>query len=391
MIFPICLDADHPLIDIVFQISLYFRDGHLPEVRLRMAQAAEEFIDLVADRLTHHQVPGGRGLAGFSKSRFLKSAYRHAEKSPPHAPFIGLAFEQHKYLRSAPHTELYFATIQDWEQERNNSMSYIRFSFPLDWFISGDRPHPHHLMQRWTHILRAEQGRGGVGFTLALGLEDWRRAEPFLTYLAALWPNIMMELRGSTRDYMCDAMREPNWLTAVGSKYLDRLGGAEAVRTQLATLPGFEISGYEGGLLIQAGIEPDPSFLPIFSPDVRWLIDPRLPLPPAIRDDACVPAPPAPGPTDYPHLVHLARVLKPVRTTSLGRRGRLHWGGLYWEPAPPGAYMDADWSMAWINRYDTPSPWDAFRFKSVSDIERLRRMGEAMTQEPIPYPIFPFK
>ncbi|UJB32708.1 type VI immunity family protein [Chromobacterium sp. Beijing] len=101
-----------------------------------------------------------------------------------------------------------------------------------------------------------------------------------------------------------------NWLTILGSQFIQKLGGETSLRAQLASWPNIVLSTYPGGLIIQAGEYPD------------------------------LGAPEDGAPISYVAVNH---VVKPIRTTE---PGSLH----YHLPQQNG--FDKSETVSWYARFD---------------------------------------
>jgi hypothetical protein len=158
--------------------------------------------------------------------------------------------------------------------------------------------------------LKPDSGYGGYGFVRSVDVGTMDQAEPLIYSLARRFPGAEVD-PGGYRMYTREGVKGDNWLTVLGSRWIDRIGGLTALRGALG--PEFVFHEYDGGLVIQAGARPQMG-------DSNRKIWPKL----------------------YPDL---ARVLKPIRITE---RGSFHTMGRN--------RFTRETSEAWLARYDK-EPW----------------------------------
>lgn len=374
--FPLRNQDGDTLLDLVFRITFYFKNSYKKEIRHNVLQATREFIDLMEGDFTYQATPFTRKWVKFNPSSVDKLGKYIENLQNDKSMSFGF-YKQFGDPNAAPRTQISTIFNYKWQEDLGTYQSYISFVFPFSWFSVPGRPHPRDLMRRWAGLVGARHGWAGVGFNYAINQWDQRFSEMIQFSLALIWPTLLLEEPLTDNDYLMDCTREPGWLTAVGDEFLPRLGGKEALRQRLALTPGVEMVDYPGGVIIQAGAEPDPVMLRIFDPAAAWLTDPGVPMPDRPWDDLCRPIPDTVGPADYPELVATAAALKPIRVERMGAQGQLHVGSYGPYPFEKGQYLDAERTKAWVDRFDIPSPWDAYRIKRDSDIDRMRNTIDA--------------
>jgi hypothetical protein len=112
------------------------------------------------------------------------------------------------------------------------------------------------LFQRWCGLLHAEHGYAGLGWVLPTTIGAQSAAVELLGPHAQRFVGLDVDLPATTTIKCQEGIRRVAWLTAVSSRLLQRVGGAEEV----ARRAGARISAhaYDGGTIFQAG--PHPQF-----------------------------------------------------------------------------------------------------------------------------------
>jgi hypothetical protein len=74
--------------------------------------------------------------------------------------------------------------------------------------------------------------------------------------VARRFPGIDVEPFGALASSADKGIKNINWLTLVGDVFLERMGGRDAVRRQLASVERVVVHDLQHGIMIQAGPEP---------------------------------------------------------------------------------------------------------------------------------------
>lgn len=196
-------------------------------------------------------------------------------------------------------------------------LGYLRVSFPLLGFVEGPTSLPHVLLEI-SRRLRPVSGYGGIGIIESPSSVISSEYAPVVYQWANRFPGLEADYPvehsiwlGQGRDGGKGGIKGGNWLTVLGDRYVQELGGASHVQTSLANVDErFVVSVYDGGLMIQAGPRPQLG-------DVQQNRWPDL-------------------------YVKLAKFLRPIRVT---QHCPFQYGG-------PGARFDLGRSIAWLRRFD---------------------------------------
>jgi hypothetical protein len=141
---------------------------------------------------------------------------------------------------------------------RPHKAGHLRFSLPIAWERDTQGPALLTLMRELCDSLSPLHGSAGLGFIYPpeeAGAYDAGAEGTFYPGVQR-FPGIdaTPTLIG---DGELDALPTLNWLTAVSHPFLERIGGAAAVKKELETGP-FNFYDYPGGMLYQAGSAPLP-------------------------------------------------------------------------------------------------------------------------------------
>ena len=162
------------------------------------------------------------------------------------------------------------------EDQVKARLSFLRFALPL-----GNLPESKGtfaaLVRRSLPVAAPDQGYAGIGFLESPDPGVKTLAEPMVYALAQRFPGIEVDRPLIHLLYLSDGIKGVNWLTALGLRWVEAMGGAPVLR---ATLPkAFVFHPFDGGLLIQAGPAPqagerNQKIWPVLYPDLARLLKP---------------------------------------------------------------------------------------------------------------------
>lgn len=196
-----------------------------------------------------------------------------------------------------------------WYEDVHKPLSYLRFYLPVE-ELSSDNALESSLLLPLCNLLRPLHGYFGLGLQSCHDHEDYQHVE---YELAQEFRAIDVGHSIVGNNLFRTGFKSVNWYTILDQQWIDKLGGADAIRIQLpderiALLP------YSHGLVIRAGEWPE----------LGWIEK-----------------------TSYPDLyVKVNEVLKPVRVPKL--QG-LHYGSVAGE-----IRFDERTSNEWVRRFDDP-------------------------------------
>jgi hypothetical protein len=185
-------------------------------------------------------------------------------------------------------------------------VGYLHMSLPLSWFADYGGTLPD-LVLRTCRRLIPLSGYAGIGILEAPDACVKQEHELSVRALAERFPGLEIEKWPGHIIHVHEGIKGVNWLTVLGERWINEMGGIEYLRSRLDE--NFEFHGYEGGVIIQAGSKP-------------YIGDATLGLWPQ-------------------HYVTLAKVLKKIQIKD-------HYPLQFGKPGR----MDYEASKAWLFRFD---------------------------------------
>lgn len=283
--------------------TLFFRGGHLPEVRERAYECIREYSEILGDKARCCLLPSGRvvragkkGLPLLTEDHVLKAR----QKGEDSAEYILTSAEGLGYSDSEPQpptpdnllwTELYLDSPPSFSRsypcpgvasrvplDRQISMLFTGFAPSL--FLLNEQPLSFaDLVLRWTARLRPVSGFAGWGimYTPAPLLRE--EVKQCLAPCLLRFPGLSLTDATWLSNFFADHIATINWLTIINEELAARIGGPE----RLASLGGgCPITPYPGGYVIQAGPRPEigdrsRGEIPLFYRRVHELLRPLHP------------------------------------------------------------------------------------------------------------------
>jgi len=244
--------------------SLYMRDPHSPEVRMGLAKCGDHYQQLFGEHLKCYIKPDG--------------IYKGKPKSYP-AQGINLVdyVRQHDNIEEKDFAPMFFG-----DQDH-----YVAAAYGMDIFASSTEPSPirdkpayfsivlpfsclegkegeqafQKLVHGWCQELKPFHGYAGLGAIQSMDETEKKRTNHLVYPLAKRFPGLEVDKPGTIASKMKRGngdlkIKGVNWLTALDNKCFEQLGGRQAVLSDLGD--EFILYEYEGGVLIQAGLTPQP-------------------------------------------------------------------------------------------------------------------------------------
>jgi hypothetical protein len=190
-------------------------------------------------------------------------------------------------------------------------LGFFQFYLPLTWFTDHPESTFSDLVLSFANRLHPLSGYAGIGVLESIDFDARQASGDIVRKIAERFPGLEIEDCIGHNIYAAKGIKGVNWLTLLGDRWVQEIGGLDYLRIRLGD--DFKLSPYDGGLMIQAGPNPQIGDVTLD----RW---PR-------------------------HYVTLAKVLKPIQVKD---HGEFHWG----DGIGVKKRMDHEASLAWLFRFD---------------------------------------
>ena len=236
-------------------VTLYVEEAHRPERRAALTACFDDYWNAAGSELRWISQP--RGLAEDaikyrwaqpSKQTIVRPAQWVFDLSEDH-PWSVSAHGGASITDASTYT-FEIGSAGAWE----HSLSFLSAAWPLG-FFEGKPETFRATVRKWIDRLQPLHGYGGIGVLLPLDGAAARRMAGEAFGLAMRFPGLELDAPVSHVNVLANGIKGVNWLTAVGDRLLDKLGGGPAVLNRLDQR--FEAHRYGAGLLIQAGRMPE--------------------------------------------------------------------------------------------------------------------------------------
>ena len=294
-----------PALRIGLVATLYFTDPWTRGVREAVTEAAEDYIRQFRDHLRWAQSPKGARVHRMDKGKVPFPR----EWLPQHEEGESWYFGFHGGGSADEASE--FQVSAYGSDSISKVLGFFQVYLPLTWFAE----HPGTTFQDFVLSLanRLHPVSGYAGIGVVESLNDYAREafQDTVRQIGERFPGLEIEYRLGHDIYLKKGIKGVNWLTLLGDRWVQEIGGVDYLRIRLGD--DFKLTPYEGGLMIQAG--PKPQIGDVTTN--RW---PQ-------------------------HYVTLAKVLKPIQVKV---HGAFHRG----DPMGKQKRMDHAASLAWLFRFD---------------------------------------
>src|SRR5699024_9146181 len=290
-------------------ITVFFKDGHTPEVRRRMVECVDRFYGEFKSYLKK-TLPGKKWTT-ITEKNYAKQKQEILDSTPEEILDCVLSSATESYL--AP--EYSIVIVGERIYHNDNDRSVIKLTLPLSLLKEADGKKRYESWLMWLcDTFSVESGYAGLSFALPYARE---RMFPYEFALAQRFSGVMVDSLGTLEgDGAVIGLKGACWYTILGTPWLEKLGGAERVKHRLAKTPEISLLPYNNGVVLKAGELPTP---------LREMKTEGL----------------------SPLLVKVNQVIKPVR---FNESRSLHFYSEY-----EGLQFDKESTMKWYRRFDEAS------------------------------------
>ncbi|QMR43058.1 DUF3396 domain-containing protein [Klebsiella aerogenes] len=289
-------------------ITVFFKDGHTPEVRQKMVECVDRFYAEFRPHLKKHIT---RSWVGITEKNYAGKRQEILDSTPEEIFSWYLVSADKDFL--APDYSILIMGKRIFHNY--NDRSVIKLTFPLSLLQEPDGQARYQAWLIWLcDTFAVESGYAGLSFVLPY---EFHRMFPYEYKLAQRFPGVMVDSIGTLEGAAAPiGLKGPCWYTILGNLWLEKLGGTQKLQRRLAKTPDVEILPYNNGAILKAGA-----------------------LPPALGESKTEPLPPL--------LVKVNQIIKPVR---FDKPRSLHFYSEY-----ENFQFETESTMKWYRRFDEAS------------------------------------
>ncbi|WP_435955659.1 DUF3396 domain-containing protein [Dryocola sp. BD626] len=297
-----------PAVNLGLIITVFFKDGHTPEVRRRMVECVDrfygEFKPWLKKTITKNWV-------GITEKNYAKKRQEILDSTPEEIFSWYLGSAEQDFF--APDYSILIMGKRIFHNDSDRSV--IKLTLPLSLLKEPDGKKRYEGWLMWLcDTFSVESGYAGLSFALPYSRE---RMFPYEFALAQRFSGVMVDSLGTLEGRgAVIGLKGACWYTILGMPWLEKLGGTEKLTHRLAKNPEISLLSYSNGVILKAGALPPPLG--------------------EIKSEGLSPL-----------LVKVNQLIKPVR---FDKSRSLHFYSAY-----EGHQFDKDSTMKWYRRFDEAS------------------------------------
>ncbi len=317
-------DKEVTVNDVHLTACLFFRDGHLPEVREQLRDCIDQYMALFGEHITWGFDPKNRRWKEkpFDKLPSFNEILQE-RKDPDDIIEWFVSAGSHQLMEEAVPYELFCMTERDWKLE---DISQLRFRVDrADFFNPDKQVMIVNLFNYCIHKLNpyfAYMGLGSaIGYEEQYSIDLLNQAKQFFGInIIDTWDAVVMH----------HGIRSIDWWTYISDDLAQRIGGRDKLLEQV-TAKSVAHKIYDNGVLLIA--DEVPQLLPIDKPIPQSYLD---------INDIC----------------------RPMRNGRYGSLTRMN----QYDGGVGRQTFNAYFTDLWLRRFDNPELWRTFPQQTTSDI-----------------------
>ncbi len=317
-------DKEVTVNDVHLTACLFFRDGHLPEVREQLRDCIDQYMALFGEHITWGFDPKNRRWKEkpFDKLPSFNEILQE-RKDPDDIIEWFVSAGSHKLIEEAVPYELFCSTERNWELE---DISQLRFRVDrADFFNPDKQVMIVNLFNYCIHKLNpyfAYMGLGSaIGYEEQYSIDLLNQAKQFFGInIIDTWDAVVMH----------HGIRSIDWWTYISDDLAQRIGGRDKLLEQV-TAKSVAHKIYDNGVLLIA--DEVPQLLPIDKPIPQSYLD---------INDIC----------------------RPMRNGRYGSLTRMN----QYDGGVGRQTFNAYFTDLWLRRFDNPELWRTFPQQTTPDI-----------------------
>ena len=229
-------------------VTVFFEGQGSREMRERVADVAQGYVDLVRDHLRWTVPPNARREYPINSARTRLPR----EWLPSHPDGEYWSFDLHGGETAKAASGFHVHGFGS--QYIDTGLGFLHLSFPLLWFAGPDAGTFPDYVLKVCQKIRPLSGYAGIGVLESDDGYVQDKYQPIVREFAERFPGLEVEARVEHTLHLRTGIKGVNWLTILGDRWLEEMGGLEHLRTLLDE--SFGLYPYDGGVVIQAGPKP---------------------------------------------------------------------------------------------------------------------------------------
>ncbi|CRY56883.1 Uncharacterized protein conserved in bacteria [Yersinia intermedia] len=234
-----------PAINLGLIITVFFKNGHTPEIRSKMVECMDRFYSEFKPYLKKTLTPK---WVGITDKNYQKKRQSILDSSPEETFSWYLGGTETDF--TAPDYEILIMGKRIFHND--NDRSVIKLVFPLSLLKELDGKERYQDWLMWLcDTFSVESGYAGLSFILPYSFE---RMFPYEFALAQRFSGVMVDSIGTLEGSgAAISLKGACWYTILGDPWLEKLGGIEKLKHSLANTPEISLLPYNSGIILKAG------------------------------------------------------------------------------------------------------------------------------------------
>ncbi|CCJ92063.1 FIG00554004: hypothetical protein [Cronobacter turicensis 564] len=240
-----------PAVNLGLIITVFFKDGHTPDVRRRMVECVDRFYTEFKPYLKK-TLPDKKWIA-ITEGNYARQKQAILDSTPEEIFDWTLSSAIETYL--APDYNILIVGERVFHND--NDRSVIKLTFPLSLLKEPDGKARYEGWLQWLcNTFAVESGYAGLSFILPYSRE---RMFPYEYALAQRFSGVMVDSLGTLEGgEAVEGLKGACWYTILGTPWLEKLGGTEQLTHRLVKMPEIRLLPYSNGVILKAGALPPP-------------------------------------------------------------------------------------------------------------------------------------
>ncbi|EPB4365849.1 DUF3396 domain-containing protein [Enterobacter hormaechei] len=240
-----------PAVNLGLIITVFFKNGHMPEVRRKMVECVDRYYGEFKPYL--RKTLPVKKWTRITENNYARQKQAILNSTPEEIFDWVLSSATESYLASDYEILIMGKRIFHNENDR----SVIKLVFPLSLLKEPDGKARYETWLLWLcNTFEVESGYAGLSFVLPYAFE---RMFPYEYALAQRFSGVMVDSLGTLEGgEAVEGLKGACWYTILGTPWLEKLGGEDAVSRRLVKTPEISLLSYNNGVIMKAGELPPP-------------------------------------------------------------------------------------------------------------------------------------